>query len=118
MGPVSYTHLPGRKVHLRIWKAQVGRVPLYLLDTNIPENSKVDEDITDALYHADREVRIQQEIILGVGGLKALKKIGIEPSVCHMNEGHSAFLGLERIATLMQEHKLSFADVYKRQHPK
>ncbi|MBS1989017.1 MAG: alpha-glucan family phosphorylase [Cyanobacteria bacterium SZAS LIN-3] len=99
---------PGRKVHARIWKAQVGRVPLYLLDTNIPENSKVDEDITDALYHADREIRMQQEIILGVGGLKALKKIGIEPNVCHMNEGHSAFLGLERIAILMQEHKLSF----------
>ncbi|MBK7746514.1 MAG: alpha-glucan family phosphorylase [Candidatus Obscuribacter sp.] len=101
---------PGRKLFLRIWKAQVGRVPLYLLDTNIPENSKVDEDITDALYKADREIRIQQEIILGIGGMRALKAVGIEPTVCHMNEGHSAFLGLERIRILMEEQKLTFAE--------
>lgn len=101
---------PGRKVYMRIWKAQVGRVPLYLLDTNIPENSKQDEDITDALYKADREIRIQQEIILGVGGMRALKAVGIEPTICHMNEGHSAFLGLERIAILMREKGLTFAE--------
>lgn len=102
--------MPGRKVFARIWKAQVGRVPLYLLDTNIPNNSKHDEDITDALYKADPDVRIRQEIILGVGGVKALKLLGINPAVCHMNEGHSAFLGLERIRQLMEENKLSFGE--------
>lgn len=100
--------LPGRKVHARIWKAQVGRVPLYLLDTNIPENNKHDEDITDALYHADHDIRIKQEIVLGVGGMRALKALGIVPDVCHLNEGHSAFLGLERIRIIMEQHKLSF----------
>ena len=99
---------PGRTVYVQIWKAQVGRVPLYLLDTNIPQNSKRDEDITDALYHGDPEVRIQQEMVLGIGGMRALKTLGLSPSVCHMNEGHSAFLGLERIRLIMEEHKLSF----------
>ncbi len=100
--------LPGRKVFIRIWKAQVGRVPLYLLDTNVPQNSQEDENITDALYHGERDIRMQQEIVLGIGGMRALKALGIEPSVCHMNEGHSAFLALERIRMLMREHKLSF----------
>jgi starch phosphorylase len=100
---------PGRKVYARIWKAQVGRVPLYLLDTNIPQNSAKDQEITDALYHGDSELRIQQEMILGLGGMRALKAVGIEPAVCHMNEGHSAFLGLERIRMFMEEHKLTFA---------
>lgn len=99
---------PGRKVFMRIWKAQVGRVPLYLLDTNVPENDRNDEGITDALYQADHDIRIRQEIILGVGGMRALKAIGIEPTICHMNEGHSAFLGLERIRMLMEDEKLSF----------
>lgn len=102
--------LPGRKVYIRAWKAQVGRVPLYLLDTNIPENSKPDEDITDALYHADKDIRIRQEIVLGIGGMRLLKELGIDPSVCHMNEGHSAFLALERIYQLMNEHSISFAE--------
>jgi starch phosphorylase len=99
---------PGRKVYARIWKAQVGRVPLYLLDTNIPQNNKQDEDITDALYHGDSDLRIKQEMILGLGGMRALKALGIEPTVCHMNEGHSAFLGLERIRILMEEQSLDF----------
>lgn len=101
--------LPGRTVYVQIWKAQVGRVALYLLDTNNPQNSKTDEDITDALYHGDPEIRIQQEMILGIGGMRALKALGILPSVCHMNEGHSAFLGLERIRLIMEEHNLSFS---------
>lgn len=101
---------PGRKVYARIWKAQVGRVPIYLLDTNMPANSAKDQDITDALYHGDSELRIQQEMILGIGGMRALKALGIEPAVCHMNEGHSAFLGLERIAMYMEKYKLSFAE--------
>ncbi|MBX9694426.1 MAG: alpha-glucan family phosphorylase, partial [Cyanobacteria bacterium] len=102
--------LPGRKVFIRIWKAQVGRVPLYLLDTNVPQNNKEDENITDALYHGEREFRMKQEIVLGVGGMRALKAMGIEPTVCHMNEGHSAFLALERIRMLMHENQLSFQE--------
>jgi starch phosphorylase len=102
--------LPGRPVNVRIWKAQVGRVELYLMDTNTPQRRKEDEDISDALYHGDPEVRIKQEILLGIGGMRVLKALGINPSVCHMNEGHSAFLALERIRQLMEEHKLSFAE--------
>lgn len=100
---------PGRKIFAQIWLADVGRVHLYLLDTNIPQNSKTDQDITDALYHGDPEIRIQQEMVLGIGGLRALEALGIKPAVCHMNEGHSAFLALERIRMLMQEHGLNFA---------
>lgn len=101
---------PGRSVYAQIWKAQVGRVPLYLLDTNIAQNSKQDEDITDALYHGDLELRMKQEMILGIGGMRALAALGITPTVCHMNEGHSAFLALERIRMLMKTKKLSFAE--------
>ncbi len=100
--------LPGRPVNIQVWKVQVGRVPLYLMDTNIPQRRSEDEDITDALYHADPDVRIKQEIILGVGGTKVLQALGIEPTICHMNEGHSAFLALERISKIMRENKLSF----------
>jgi starch phosphorylase len=99
---------PGRKVFVRVWKAQVGRVPLYLLDTNVSENSQQDQDITDSLYHGDSDLRIKQEMILGIGGMRALKAVGIDAAVCHMNEGHSAFLGLERIRTLMEEKNYSF----------
>ncbi len=102
--------LPGRPVNAQVWKAQVGRVPLYLLDTNIPQKRKEDEDITDALYHGDPDTRIKQEILLGIGGMRLLQALGITPTVCHMNEGHSAFLALERIAILMEEHKLTFAE--------
>jgi len=101
---------PGRKVYAQIWKAQVGRIPLYLLDTNVPKNQKQDEDITDALYHGDNDLRMKQEIILGIGGMKALEVLGIKPTVCHMNEGHSAFLSLERIRLLMQSHNLNFGE--------
>jgi starch phosphorylase len=94
---------PGRNVLARIWQVQVGRIPLYLLDTNVTQNSADDRRITGALYGGDRELRIQQEIILGIGGLRALKALGFRPTVCHMNEGHSAFLGLERTRELMQE---------------
>jgi len=99
---------PGRKVYARIWRTQVGRVPLYLLDTNIPENSPNDQAITYQLYGGDKEMRIQQEILIGIGGVKTLFALGIEPTVCHMNEGHAAFLGIERIMMLMEKNKLSF----------
>lgn len=100
--------LPGRPVNIQVWKAQVGRVELYLMDTNIPQKRKEDEDITDALYHGDPDTRIRQEIVLGIGGMRVLKALGISPTVTHMNEGHSAFLSLERTRQLMEEKKLSF----------
>lgn len=102
---------PGRKVIAQIWRAQVGRVTLYLLDTNIPANTRPeDRDITDQLYGGDLEMRIKQEIMLGIGGYRALKALGLKPTVYHMNEGHSAFLGLERVRRFMEIDKLSFAE--------
>lgn len=107
---VSIPH-PGQSIIAQIWRAQVGRVPLYLLDTNIPANQRPDDrDITDQLYGGDREMRIRQEIVLGIGGFRALEALGLEPVVFHMNEGHSAFLALERTRRLMETHGLSFEE--------
>jgi glycogen phosphorylase len=101
---------PGRMVYARVWRVQVGVVPLYLLDTNIEPNSPYDQDITDALYGGDLDTRIHQEIMLGIGGFRALEALGHKPSVYHMNEGHSGFLILEHIKVLMQRDKLSFVE--------
>jgi starch phosphorylase len=101
---------PGRTVRAQIWRAQVGRVPLYLLDTNIPANSQEDQNITNQLYGGDREMRIKQEILLGIGGCRALQAVGLEPLVYHMNEGHSAFMALERCRRLMSEQGLSLTE--------
>src|SRR5207245_7668326 len=90
-------------------RIQVGRVPLYLLDCNIPENRPDDRNITAQLYGGDKENRIKQEIVLGIGGLRALRALGKAPTVCHLNEGHSAFCGLERIRLLIEEKNLDFA---------
>jgi glycogen phosphorylase len=98
--------LAGSQVFARIWKVQVGRVPLYLLDTNVKENSPEHRRVTSGLYSGDREQRIAQEIVLGIGGMRALRALGVHPTVCHMNEGHSAFLGLERARMLMDELEL------------
>lgn len=98
--------LPGRQLRIQVWKVEVGRTRLYLLDTNIEENSRTDQDLTDFLYGGDAEMRICQEIILGVGGVRALDAMGIKPTVFHMNEGHAAFLGLERIRRLMSAHSI------------
>jgi glycogen phosphorylase len=104
-------NLAGRPVFAQVWRVQVGRVALYLLDTNIPRNVRPeDRDITDQLYGGDRETRIRQEIVLGIGGYRALQAIGLEPTVYHMNEGHSAFLALEHTQQLMRKHRLSFAE--------
>jgi starch phosphorylase len=101
--------LPTGPVSVKIWQANVGRVKLFLLDTNIPENERPEHrEITARLY--DDRMRIQQEIVLGIGGLRALKALGLEPTVYHMNEGHSAFLALERIRTVVREHGLSFEE--------
>lgn len=109
---------PGRKVFVQVWLAEVGRIPLYLLDTNIPQNNRQDQDITDQLYGGDKETRVQQEIILGIGGIRALKAVGITPKVCHMNEGHSAFLGLERIRELVTEKKLKPNEAFVAMSPR
>jgi len=102
---------PGRKVYARIWRVQVGTVPLYLLDTNIDANaSKYDHDITDRLYGGDIDMRIHQEMMLGIGGVRALTALGLKPTAFHMNEGHAAFLSLERIRVLIQEQGLGFAE--------
>jgi len=100
--------LAGSPLVVQVWRAQVGRVPLFLLDTNLPENLAGPRDITDQLYGGDRETRIQQEIVLGIGGLRALAAMGMKPTVCHLNEGHAAFLALERIRTLIEEAGLGF----------
>lgn len=101
---------PERKVYFQIWKIQIGRIPLYLLDTNVVENSVADRKITETLYGGNIETRIQQEIILGIGGIRTMYALGIDPTVCHMNEGHSAFLSLERIRNLIQKEKLTFKE--------
>jgi starch phosphorylase len=101
--------MPGRDLYAVIWKAQVGRVPLFLLDSNIPDNPREDDrNLTDRLYGGDRRTRIRQEILMGIGGIRLLDALGLRPNICHMNEGHSAFLALERIRQLMKENGLSF----------
>ncbi len=102
--------LENRNVFAQIWQVDVGRVKLFLLDTNIPQNSPNDQNITDQLYGGDREMRIKQEILLGIGGYRALKELGFKPSVYHLNEGHSSFLTLEHCRDLMQEYKITFAE--------
>ena len=106
---VSLT-FPGRQVTARLWRIEVGRVPLIMLDTNLPANSPDDRAITDRLYGGDLDMRIRQELVLGMGGLRALDLLGMRPDVCHLNEGHSAFLILERMRTLVAEHGHSFAE--------
>jgi starch phosphorylase len=103
--------LPGAEAWVKVWNIEVGRVRLFLLDTNVPQNESIEyREITDQLYGGDFNKRIRQEVVLGIGGLRALKKLGIQPTVYHMNEGHSAFLAIERIRVLMEEHNLSFEE--------
>ncbi len=100
---------PGRKVRAQIWRAQVGRIPLYLLDSDFEANAPEDRAITGHLYGGDQDTRIRQELLLGVGGIRALEALGIQPTVCHINEGHSAFLALERIRRVMEREGVGFA---------
>ncbi len=100
--------LPGRQVFAKVWKLAVGRINLYLLDTDIPDNNAEDRAITAQLYGGDLEMRIRQEIVLGMGGPRALAALGLKPAVYHMNEGHAAFLGLERTRHFVREHNLDF----------
>lgn len=99
---------PDRRTGVRIWKINVGRIALYLLDTNIPGNTVEDRTITAQLYGGGQEMRICQEIVLGIGGVRALMELGINPRAFHMNEGHSAFLSLERIRQLMGSQGVDF----------
>jgi glycogen phosphorylase len=99
---------PGRVVHLRVWRADVGRVPLFLLDADIPENSPEDRALTARLYGGDQGTRIAQEILLGVGGYRAIREMDLSPRSYHMNEGHSAFLGLELVRELMEAEGATF----------
>jgi len=97
--------LPGREVKARVWMIQVGRVPLFLLDSSIAENKPSDRTLTSRLYSSDLEVRISQEMLLGIGGVRALRALGYEPDLWHMNEGHSAFLTLERVREIIETGK-------------
>ncbi len=100
--------IAGENVFIQIWKINLGRTFLYLLDTDIEINSKQNREITETLYGGDIETRIRQEIVMGIGGIRALEALNITPNVCHMNEGHSAFLSLERTKMGMEKYGLSF----------
>jgi len=106
-GSEAYTsvELPGSIVHIKIWQARVGHIMLYLLDTDLEHNNEHDRDITHRLYGGDTAMRIEQEIVLGIGGVRALQEIGLAPTVWHINEGHAAFMMLERI-----RYKIGFED--------
>ncbi len=94
--------MPDNAVFCKVWRANVGRIPLYLLDTNLQENAPADRDITARLYGGGTDLRIKQELVLGIGGVRALEAMNVAPRLFHMNEGHSAFLALERIRMLLE----------------
>ncbi len=100
----------GRRVAAQVWRAQVGRISLYLLDSNLQSNRPEDRTVTYQLYGGDLDMRLKQEILLGIGGFRALEALGLAPTVYHMNEGHSAFLGLEWARRLMEDRGLSFRE--------
>ena len=106
---ITAVPLGDRSVLVAVWRVRLGRVKLYLLDTSLDENAPWDRELTARLYGGDRETRIQQEIILGVGGVRALKALGVDPGVFHLNEGHAGFVVLQRIRDLI-EHGVSFDD--------
>ena len=95
--------LAGSPLHARIWRADVGRIRLFMLDTDIEENDAAGRLVTDRLYGGDTEPRLRQEMLLGIGGVRALEALGVEAQVFHTNEGHAGFLGFERIRTLVHE---------------
>ena len=108
--PVVSVNLAGRNVNLLIRMAKVGRVPVLLLDSNLPENDAPDREVTARLYGGGHEMRLQQEIVLGIGGSRALEKLQLWPTIRHINEGHAAFVSLEKIRRLVQEENLTFAE--------
>jgi glycogen phosphorylase len=104
--------LPGRRIYAKVWKVMVGRIPLYLMDTDVAPNAPNDRELSARLYGGDREIRISQEIVLGIGGVRALRALGISPSAWHINEGHAAFLSLERCRELVVS-GLSFNEAWE-----
>ena len=105
---ILYIKFPKRRIYLKVWEINVGRVKLYLMDSDIDINNAEDRDTTARLYGGDQEMRIRQEIILGMGGVNLLRRLGLRPTVYHMNEGHSAFLNLELIKNTIKEQQVSF----------
>ena len=103
-----YVKFPKRRIYLKVWQVNVGRVTLYLLDSDIDKNNEEDRDVTLRLYGGDQEMRIRQEIVLGMAGVNLLKTLELNPTVYHMNEGHSAFLTLEIIKNIIKEKQVSF----------
>ena len=95
--------LGDRSVLAAVWRVHIGRVALYLLDTDLEENAPWDRELSARLYGGDRETRIQQEIVLGIGGVRALKALGVEPAAFHLNEGHAAFVVMQRIRDLLEQ---------------
>lgn len=102
--------LPGRIMYARIWKTLVGRVPLYLLDTDFEANKPADRQVTYKLYGGDHENRFKQELLLGIGGVRALRTLGIETDLYHLNEGHAAFTGFERLREYIQKDNMTFPE--------
>ena len=100
-------------IYARVWKMDVGRISLYLLDTNFEMNQQEDRKITYYLYDGDINIRIKQEILLGIGGMKVIEKLNLCPCICHMNEGHSAFLSIERYRIAMEKFNLKFNEAYE-----
>jgi glycogen phosphorylase/synthase len=100
--------LPGRVLNARVWRCDVGRIPLFLLDSDYDDNDEIDRSITHQLYGGETENRLKQEILLGIGGVRMLQAMGLQPDIFHSNEGHSAFAGIERLRYLIQEEKLDF----------
>ncbi len=114
-----YVHMRGRDVHAQVWLAKIGRISLYLLDTNIADNLDIDRLVTGHLYGGDTETRIVQEKILGIGGVRLLRKLGVTPKVYHLNEGHSAFLTLELAREYLSQNPTeSFVDAMAEVRPK
>ena len=105
---ITYVRYLGRKIYLKVWQVNIGRIKLYLLDSDVDKNIDEDRDTTSRLYGGNQETRIRQEIILGMAGANLLKIMGLKPTIYHMNEGHSAFLTLEVIKNIMEEKKVSF----------
>ncbi|MFZ5940748.1 MAG: alpha-glucan family phosphorylase [Bacteroidota bacterium] len=102
--------LPGRTLTARIWKVEVGRVTLYLLDADYEANIEQDRFVTHFLYGGDNENRFKQELLLGIGGIRALRAIGVNPDIYHINEGHAAFIGLERLREFIQDRNMTFPE--------
>jgi glycogen phosphorylase len=105
---VIHVDLPGRRIYAKVWCIQVGRIPIYLMDTDVEQNAPSDRELSARLYGGDHQMRISQEFVLGIGGVRALRALGLHPSVWHMNEGHAAFLQLERIREYVEDQGLPF----------